>query len=32
MADIALGMKKPSAKKTERTSIHDTSKKEPYSG
>lgn len=32
MADIALGTKKPATKKTACTSIHETSKKEPYTG
>jgi hypothetical protein len=32
MADIALGLKKRSAKKTESKSVHDTAKREPYNG
>jgi hypothetical protein len=32
MADIALGLKKPSPKKTKSKSVHETTKNEPYSG
>jgi hypothetical protein len=32
MADIALGLKKPSPKKAKSTSVHETTKSEPYTG
>jgi hypothetical protein len=32
MADIALGVKKPAPKKAKRTPVHETTKKEPYTG
>jgi hypothetical protein len=31
LADIAMGLKKPVSKKTKKTSVHDTTKSEPYS-
>lgn len=31
MADIALGLKKPSPKKAKSTPVHDITKREPYS-
>jgi len=31
LADIAMGVRKPAAKKTKKTSVHDTTKSEPYS-
>ena len=30
LADIALGLKKPSSRKAKNTAVHDTTKKEPY--
>jgi hypothetical protein len=30
MADVALGLKKPSPKKAKSKTVHDTTKKEPY--
>jgi hypothetical protein len=32
LADIALGVKKPSPKKAKHTTVHETIKKEPYTG
>ena len=32
MADIALGLKKPIPKMTQRRSIHETTKRDPYTG